>query len=100
MIIKNYNSTLALSDYNLGDACACYIHNRHLERLATADVKTVSKYSSTLTKITSDEDFEAFMAQGKLKGFGATDFRPAFTYVEELREKKEFAKNKYLIRRI
>ena len=48
--MKNYNSTLALSDYNLGDACACYIHNRHLERLATADVETV-------TKITSDKSY-------------------------------------------
>ena len=49
------------------------------------------------TKITSDEDFEAFMMQGKLKGFGATDFRPAFTYIEELREKKEFTNLKGLI---
>lgn len=49
------------------------------------------------TKITSDEDFEAFMSQGKLKGFGATDFRPAFTYVEELKEKKEFVNLKGLI---
>lgn len=49
------------------------------------------------TKITSDEDFEAFMRQGKLKGFGATDFRPAFTYVEELKEKKEFVNLKGLI---
>ena len=55
--MKNYNSTLALSEYNLGDACACYIHNRHLERLATADVETVNKYSSTLTKITSDKSY-------------------------------------------
>ena len=28
------------------------------------------------TKITSDEDFEAFMREGQLEGFGSTDFRP------------------------
>lgn len=49
------------------------------------------------TKITCDEDFEVFIRQGKLKGFGATDFRPAFTYVEELKEKKEFINLKGMI---
>lgn len=48
-------------------------------------------------KITCDEDFEVFMRQGKIKGFGATDFRPAFTYVEELKENKEFVNLKGLI---
>lgn len=48
-------------------------------------------------KITNDEDFEVFMRQGKIKGFGATDFRPAFTYVEELKENKEFVNLKGLI---
>ena len=42
------------------------------------------------TKITSDEDFEAFVRYGKLTGFGATDFRPVFAYVDELRERGEF----------
>lgn len=49
------------------------------------------------TKITSDEDFEHFMSHGKLKGFGATDFRPAFAYIEELKEKKEFQNLKGVI---
>lgn len=49
------------------------------------------------TKITCDEDFESFMQYGKLKGFGATDFRPAFTYIEELRANKEFTNLKGLI---
>ncbi|MDE6168152.1 MAG: hypothetical protein K2G28_06810, partial [Acetatifactor sp.] len=31
------------------------------------------------TKITCDDDFEAFMKYGKLNGFGATDFRPVFS---------------------
>lgn len=42
------------------------------------------------TKITCPEEFDAFMAQGKLTGFGSTDFRPVFTYVEKLREEHEF----------
>ena len=49
------------------------------------------------TKITCDDDFETFMKYGKLKGFGATDFRPVFTYVEQLREQGEFENLKGLI---
>lgn len=49
------------------------------------------------TKITNDEEFENFMHYGKLKGFGATDFRPAFNFIEELREKREFTNLKGVI---
>lgn len=49
------------------------------------------------TKITCDSDFEAFLKNGKLKGFGATDFRPAFSYVDELCGKGEFENLKGLI---
>ncbi len=49
------------------------------------------------TKITCDDDFETFMKYGKLKGFGATDFRPVFAYVEQLREQGEFENLKGLI---
>ncbi len=42
------------------------------------------------TKITGREDFDDFLAHGKLTGFGSTDFRPVFDYVEKLREKQEF----------
>lgn len=48
-------------------------------------------------KITNDADFETFLKNGELKGFGATDFRPAFSYVETLREKGEFENLKGLI---
>ena len=41
------------------------------------------------TKIVSQEDFEDFMKNGKLKGFGSTDFRPVFEYVDELLAKGE-----------
>ena len=37
------------------------------------------------------------MQYGKLAGFGATDFRPAFQYVEKLRQQGEFENLKGLI---
>lgn len=49
------------------------------------------------TKITCDDDFETFMKYGKLKGFGATDFRPVFRYVDELKAQGEFENLKGLI---
>lgn len=48
-------------------------------------------------KITNEDDFEAFMHYGKLNGFGATDFRPVFDYVETLRQQGEFENLKGLI---
>ena len=44
------------------------------------------------TKITCREDFDNFLTNGKLKGFGSTDFRPVFEYVEKLQKDGEFAK--------
>ncbi|MDE6220584.1 MAG: hypothetical protein K2G51_09180, partial [Lachnospiraceae bacterium] len=35
------------------------------------------------TKITNDDEFEAFMREGQLEGFGSTDFRPVFAYVDK-----------------
>lgn len=49
------------------------------------------------TKITCDEDFESFVRKGRLSGFGTTDFRPVFDYVEQLREQGEFTGLKGLI---
>lgn len=49
------------------------------------------------TKITGREDFDDFLAHGKLTGFGSTDFRPVFDYVEKLREKQEFVNLKGLL---
>lgn len=49
------------------------------------------------TKITCREDFDNFLKNGKLTGFGATDFRPAFEYVDRLREEGELKKLKGLI---
>ncbi len=49
------------------------------------------------TRITGEDDFEAFLRYGKLNGFGATDFRPVFTYIEELKRQGEFEDLKGLI---
>lgn len=49
------------------------------------------------TKITCDEDFETFIQYGKLTGFGATDFRPVFEHVEQLKSQREFENLKGLI---
>ncbi len=49
------------------------------------------------TKITCDEDFQNFLAHGRLQGFGATDFRPVFDYVDRLLEQGEFENLKGLI---
>lgn len=49
------------------------------------------------TKITSQEEFDDFCANVKLKGFGSTDFRPVFRYVEHLQKNQEFENLKGLI---
>lgn len=48
-------------------------------------------------KITCDADFEEFIANATLKGFGTTDFRPAFDYVDALQAQGEFENLKGLI---
>ncbi|MCI8342288.1 MAG: metallopeptidase [Firmicutes bacterium] len=47
--------------------------------------------------VTNKDEFEKYMHNMKLKGFGGTDFRPVFKRVEELIEAKEFKKFKGLI---
>lgn len=49
------------------------------------------------TKITSQEEFDFFLANEKLAGFGSTDFRPVFSHVERLIAKGEFENLKGLI---
>lgn len=41
-------------------------------------------------KVTERAEFDAFLQNGKLTGFGSTDFRPVFEYVDALREAGEF----------
>lgn len=48
-------------------------------------------------KITSGEELEDYMEHFQLYGEGGTDFRPAFEYVEELRQNREFTDLKGMI---
>lgn len=48
-------------------------------------------------KITDNREFENLISDMKLSGFGSTDFRPVFSYVEELKNKGEFSNLKGLI---
>ena len=54
-------------------------------------------FIQTDDKITSKEDFEKFMQHIELHGFGGTDFRPVFDYVDDLIRKGEFENLKGLI---
>lgn len=49
------------------------------------------------TKITGRDDLDYFLAHEKLTGFGSTDFRPVFSYVDELLKAREFEKLKGLL---
>ena len=48
-------------------------------------------------KITSEQEFDNYISDMELKGFGGTDFRPVFEYVNELRRNKEFVDLRGLI---
>lgn len=49
------------------------------------------------TVIRKEADFEDFIQNGKLTGFGSTDFRPVFQHVERLKEQGVFENLKGLI---
>ncbi|MCR5596477.1 MAG: VWA-like domain-containing protein [Lachnospiraceae bacterium] len=42
------------------------------------------------TVVHNNEELEAFIASAKLTGFGSTDFRPVFAYVDDLRQNGVF----------
>ena len=48
-------------------------------------------------KITSQEEFDAYLRTMKIRGLGGTDFRPVFTYVDELIRRGEFTNLKGLL---
>ncbi|MDE5588408.1 MAG: metallopeptidase [Acetatifactor sp.] len=48
-------------------------------------------------KITSQEEFDAYLKIMTVKGLGGTDFRPVFAYVDELRRNREFQNLKGMI---
>ena len=49
------------------------------------------------TRISSQEEFDHFLKNGKLTGFGSTDFRPVFSHVDALLAEGEFEDLKGLI---
>jgi predicted metal-dependent peptidase len=48
-------------------------------------------------RLTNAEEFEKYIQSMTLRGFGGTDFRPVFTYVDALIDKGEFENLKGLI---
>ena len=48
-------------------------------------------------KITTQEDFDYYIKTMQIHGLGGTDFKPVFTYVDELIKNKEFVNLKGLI---
>ncbi len=48
-------------------------------------------------KITNQEEFDEYIKTMSLKGFGGTDFRPVFNYVDQMRKEHEFSHLKGLI---
>jgi len=48
-------------------------------------------------KITSQEEFDRYLAEINLKGFGGTDFRPVFDHVDNMVKNHEFTNLKGLI---
>lgn len=61
-----------------------FFHRFHI-RIIQCDTKIQQD-----KKITSAEELAQYMEEFDLRGSGGTDFRPVFTYVNELIEKKEF----------
>ncbi len=48
-------------------------------------------------KVSSKEEFEQYIETMTIKGLGGTDFRPVFSYVDQLIQHKEFQNLKGLI---
>lgn len=48
-------------------------------------------------KITTQEEFDRYLKSMTMKGFGGTDFRPVFTYVNRMISNKEFTNLKGMI---
>ena len=49
--IKNYNSTLALNNYQIGHAYTFLIHNQNKNKLVKIDNKQFNKHTKSLTNI-------------------------------------------------
>ena len=59
------------------------------------DIEELKKMELEVDK--EQEEFDAYLNTMQLRGFGGTDFRPVFDYVEQLRQAGEFTNLKGLI---
>lgn len=57
MEIKNYNSTLSLSDYTVGDVYIFYVHNHNSDRFTVANDEIIQKYSEKIFEIINDKNY-------------------------------------------
>lgn len=70
--------------------------NSFFEKVNIHIIQCDSKIQSDI-KITNPKDLDRIAEEFTISGFGSTDFRPVFDYVDELLEKKEFENLKGLI---
>lgn len=70
--------------------------NSFFEKVNIHIIQCDSKIQSDI-KITTPKEIDTLADDFTISGFGATDFRPVFEYVDELIEKKEFENLKGLI---
>ncbi len=68
----------------------------YFERVNLHLIQCDAKIQSDV-KVESDEEFDAYMEDVQLAGFGGTDFRPVFDYVDGLIERHEFQNLRGLI---
>lgn len=70
--------------YNILNSIESYFTNINLHIIqCDADIQED-------VKITSKREFDEYIQNMEVKGFGGTDFRPVFTYVDRLVQEKEF----------
>ena len=70
--------------YNILSETESFFRKIHI-RIIQCDEKVQSD-----VKVTSQEELKNYMENFQVVGNGGTDFRPAFTYVQELIDRKEF----------
>ena len=70
--------------YNILSETESFFRKIHI-RIIQCDEKVQSD-----VKVTSQEELKTYMENLQVVGNGGTDFRPAFTYVQELIDRKEF----------
>jgi predicted metal-dependent peptidase len=77
--------------------CAIFRQSENFFQKFNVHIVQCDARIQSAVKITNLEDFEHYIRQARLQGFGGTDFRPVFAYVDDLIAKKEFVNLKGLI---